>query len=375
MLKFVPLCLILIAAFIFSGCPYSANVPLATSDNLEFDARIIGFWKSPYLTAQINGLRIARTAKGQLMATEYSVENGTIKYDKDTLYFTPTRVNDVYFLDQKSDTANLWAAHPYFFSMGGNVISTYSLNDTIIGKTTKFPTTAAYREYVARHIYTPGFLENPDVMMRVTEGELKGAYIDVMVTDSVTMHLRKMAYSVRVSESAIYQKGNSPEKNIRKTERKIKHKTAQLRTDSVYLDEDNGFKIKQFCFTATDPATLNIQKAALKQLKNIAVEPMVHHFDQSPENLSAVLDSRLALMATEMATNELGGYKRVEPVFAVDAYDEREESLREKSLTNAMRISQYLMAPFETIYDIDQLSMDGKDLRYWKNGVYRIWLK
>lgn len=375
MTKLFPFFLI-IAAFGFFGCPYSANVPLSTGDSMSFDPRILGHWKSPYLTAEVNGLWVSKNNRGQLIAIEYSVENGKIKYDKDTLLFTPTKVGDVFFIDQKSDTANLWTAHPYFFSMGGNVLSTYSLNDTIIGKDRKFASTAEYRDYVAANIYRPGFLENPDVMMRVTDGELRGEYVDLMVTDSVIMHISKIAYAVRVSESEILGKPeNEAQKNIRKNERRIKRHLAGLKLDSIYIDDDHGFTIKQFCLTAKNPTNLEYQKKAIRGIKNVAIEPMAVFYTETTENLSSMIDNELKTDAAEMASGEFKNIKGAEIVIALDPFDERSEALQERQLAHAMQIGTYFLGSYQTVYDVEDFTFGGKDQWFWKVGICRIHLK
>ena len=375
MTKLFPFFLI-IAAFGFFGCPYSANVPLSTGDSMSFDPRILGHWKSPYLTAEINGLWVSKSSKGQLIAIEYSVENGKIKYDKDTLLFTPTKVGDVFFIDQKSDTANLWTAHPYFFSLGGNVLSTYSLNDTIIGKDRKFASTAEYRNYVAANIYRPGFLENPDVMMRATDGELRGEYVDLMVTDSILMHIDKIAYSLRVSEDEILRKpGPEAQKNIRKNERRIKRSISGLKIDSVYTDNDHGYSIKQYCLTAKNPANLDFQKNAFRKVKNVAIEPIAVFYQECYDSLSPKLNARIAALATEMASGEFKNIQKAEIVVALDPFDEHAESLKENQLHHAMTIGNHLMKSYQTIYNPEEFTFDAHQHSYWKVGICRVYLK
>jgi hypothetical protein len=378
MLKFTPHFVLILAAFVFSACPYSANVPLSTPDTMSFDPRILGHWKSPYLTAEINGIRIAKNEKGQLIANEFSREKGTIKYDKDTLIFSPTRLEGLYFIDQKSDTAALWTAHPYFFSLDGNVLSTYSLNDTLIGKDRKFASSTEYREFVAHNIFRPRFMENPDVMMRVTEGELRGDYIDLMVTDTSTMHLQQIAYAVRVSDAPYLSEssnGKSLQKNIRKIERRIKQQANNLRLDSISGSNDHGFEINQFCFTAKSNTMLEYQKKHLKSIKNVAVDPISFQYSESMKDLSPILDSRMAAMAGEMAKVEFPDIKQVEQVVSLDAFDERAELLRENTLEHAMKISTCFMEPYQTIYDWDHFVFSGRDQPYWKIAIYRVWLK
>lgn len=374
MTKLFPFFLI-IAAFGFFGCPYSANVPLSTGDSMSFDPRILGHWKSPYLTAEINGLWVSKNTKGQLIAIEYSMENGKIKYDKDTLLFTPTKVGDIFFIDQKSDTANLWTAHPYFFSMGGNVLSTYSLNDTMVGKDRKFASTAEYRDYVSANIYRPGFLENPDVMMRVTDGELRGEYVDLMVTDSVLMHISKIAYSVRVSEDEILGKPeNEAQKSIRKNERRIKRHLSGLKLDSIYVDDDHGFTIKQFCLTAKNQVNLEHQKNAIKRAKNVAIEPIAVFYQECYDSLSPKIDGLIKTIAIEMASGEFKNIKNAEIVVALDPFDEHAESLRENQLHHAMIIGNHLMKSYQTIYNPDDFTFDAHQHAYWKVGICRIHL-
>lgn len=375
-MKALPLLLFML--ILLTGCPYTSNVPLLAPGTGALDKRLEGYWKQTDTTLTLDGVRIRMVGDQQAWVTEYSWEQYHWVDKPDSTLFTGTRVGDAWYIEWKQDTARKWQAWRYLFALDANALVFYTLKDTAVGLDRKFPNTAAYRQFVQEHQHDEHFFEEPDMVIRQTPGERNGDYVDLLLKEDRPATLEKMVYNLSVGESVyLYAKptGKAVQNKISAAEKTFEKTFSKIKPDTVTVDDDNhGYRIKSYQYTAHNQAELNRQMRVLGAFAQFTAFPVSLVFENCRETIEPELDKVLETRARNLFES-FPDARRVEKIQTQDFLEYREELREQQAFQKFVQEAFPTIADFEKNWKEKKLDFAHLQRPYWKMALYRFWLK